>query len=92
MPVERDFAFVVDQSVRASAILRAVQAADRNLIVATSVFDVYQGGGIPDGKKSVAVAVTIQPREKTLTDSDIDALSARILEEVAKATGATLRQ
>jgi phenylalanyl-tRNA synthetase beta chain len=92
MPVERDFAFVVDLSVTAAAILKAVQAADRNLIAATSVFDVYQGSGIPEGKKSVAVAVTIQPREKTLTESEIDALSGRILAEVAKATGATLRQ
>jgi len=92
MPVERDFAFVVDQSVAAAAILKAVQAADRSLIVAASIFDVYQGRGIPDGKKSVAVAVTVQPRDKTLTDAEIDALSGRILAEVAKATGAVLRQ
>jgi phenylalanyl-tRNA synthetase beta chain len=92
MPVERDFAFVVDLSVTASAILKAVQAADRNLIAVASVFDVYVGSGIPEGKKSVAVAVTIQPREKTLTDAEIDALSSKIVAEVTKTTGATLRQ
>jgi phenylalanyl-tRNA synthetase beta chain len=92
MPVERDFAFVVDVTVSAAAILKAVQAADRNLIVATSVFDVYQGHGIAEGKKSVAVAVSLQPREKSLTDAEIDTLSGKIVAEVAKATGATLRQ
>jgi len=90
-PVERDFAFVVDAAVPAEKLLRAAQNADKVLIVATSIFDAYAGPGIPDGKKSVALAVTIQPVEKTLTDAEIDAIGAKIVAAVAKATGGTLR-
>lgn len=90
-PVSRDFAFVVDRDVAASDILRAAQAADRQRITGVDVFDVYEGAGIPEGKKSVAVAVTLQPVDKTLTDAEIDALAARIVADVAKKTGATLR-
>jgi phenylalanyl-tRNA synthetase beta chain len=92
MPVERDFAFVVDVPIAAASIVKAVQGVDRNLIVAASVFDVYQGPGVPEGKKSVAVAVTLQPRERTLTDAEIDAISAKIVAEVSAKTGAVLRQ
>ena len=60
-------------------------------ITAVDVFDVYEGAGIPDGKKSVAVAVTLQPTEKTLTDAEIDEIAARIVAEVGKKTAATLR-
>ena len=91
MPVDRDFAFIVDRSVASADILRAVQAADRMLITKLSVFDVYEGPGIPEGKKSVAIAATLQPREKTLTDAELDTVSQRIVSEVAKKTGATLR-
>lgn len=91
MPVERDFAFIVDRSVAAADILRAIQAADRTLITALSVFDVYEGPGIPEGKKSVAIATTLQPREKTLTDADLETVSQRIVADVAKKTGAVLR-
>jgi phenylalanyl-tRNA synthetase beta chain len=91
MPVERDFAFVVDRSVAAAVILKAVQNADRTLIATSTVFDVYQGSGVPEGKKSVAIAVTLQPRERSLTDAEIDAISAKIVAEVSKATGASLR-
>jgi phenylalanyl-tRNA synthetase beta chain len=91
MPVERDFAFVVDRSVAARDILKGVQAADRQLIAGASVFDVYEGPGIAAGKKSVAIAVTLQPRDKTLTEAEIDAVAAKIVAEVAKRTGATLR-
>ncbi len=90
-PVSRDFAFIVDRSVRAGDIVRSAQAADRKLITDVTVFDVYEGKGIDDGKKSVAIAVTIQPREKTLTDQEIDAIAARIVAEVTKKTGGTLR-
>ncbi len=90
-PVSRDFAFIVDRSVRAGDIVRAAQAADRKLITDVTVFDVYEGKGIDDGKKSIAIAVTIQPREKTLTDQEIDAISGRIVAEVTKKTGGTLR-
>ncbi len=91
MPLDRDFAFVVDQSIKAADIVKAAQAAERNLITGINVFDVYQGVGIPDGKKSVALAVTLQPREKTLTDIEIDAITTKIVAEVTKKTGAILR-
>jgi phenylalanyl-tRNA synthetase beta chain len=90
-PVSRDFAFVVDASVKAGDIVRAAQNVDRKLIASVTVFDVYEGKGIEPGKKSVAVAVVIQPREKTMTDEEIDALAARIVAEVSKRTGGVLR-
>jgi phenylalanyl-tRNA synthetase beta chain len=91
-PVTRDFAFVVDRAVKAADIVRAAQNVDRKLITGVSVFDVYEGQGIEAGnKKSVAIAVTIQPREKTMTDQEIDALGAKIVAEVSKRTGGVLR-
>jgi phenylalanyl-tRNA synthetase beta chain len=90
-PVSRDFAFIVDRSVKSGDIVRAAQGIDKRLITAVTVFDVYEGKGIDAGKKSVAIAVTIQPREKTLTDQEIDAVAAKIVAEVAKKTGGTLR-
>jgi phenylalanyl-tRNA synthetase beta chain len=90
-PVSRDFAFIVDRSVKAGDIVRAAQAADRKLITDVTVFDVYEGKGIDEGKKSIAIAVTIQPREKTLTDQEIDAVAAKIVIEVTKKTGGILR-
>jgi len=90
-PVERDFAFVVDRTVKAADLVRAAQGADRKLITQVSVFDVYEGEGVAPGKKSIAIAVTLQPREKTLTDQEIDAVAAKIVAEVGKRTGGTLR-
>jgi phenylalanyl-tRNA synthetase beta chain len=90
-PVERDFAFIVDRAVKAGDIVRTAQSADRKLISNVSVFDVYEGQGIDPGKKSVAIAVTLQPREKTMTDEEIEALAAKIVAEVVKRTGGTLR-
>jgi len=90
-PVERDFAFVVERGVKAADIVRAAQSADRKLVEAVTVFDVYEGQGIAAGKKSIAIAVTLQPREKTMTDEEIDAVAARIVAEVTKRTGGTLR-
>ncbi|HEV2158664.1 phenylalanine--tRNA ligase subunit beta [Bradyrhizobium sp.] len=90
-PVSRDFAFIVDRGVKAGDIVRAVQGVDKKLITGVNVFDVYEGKGIDDGKKSIAVAVTLQPREKTLTDQEIDAVAAKIVAEVTKKTGGTLR-
>jgi phenylalanyl-tRNA synthetase beta chain len=90
-PVERDFAFVVDNAVKAADIVRAAQSVDRKLVSNVTVFDVYEGKGIEPGKKSIAIAVTIQPREKTMTDAEIDALSAKIVAEVTKRTGGVLR-
>jgi phenylalanyl-tRNA synthetase beta chain len=90
-PVTRDFAFVVDRAVRAADILRATQSADRRLIADVRVFDVYEGKGIEPGRKSIAIAVTLQPRERTMTEQEIDAVSTRIVAEVGKRTGGVLR-
>ncbi len=91
MPVSRDLAFVVAESAPAGDILKAALAADRALIAAADVFDVYRGAGVPEGSKSVAIAVTLQPRERTLTDAEIEATIAKVVAEVGKKTGATLR-
>ncbi|MFK4652637.1 phenylalanyl-tRNA synthetase beta chain [Bradyrhizobium japonicum] len=90
-PVSRDFAFIIDRTVKAGDIVRAAQGVDKKLITGVNVFDVYEGKGIDDGKKSIAIAVTIQPREKTLTDQEIEAVAGKIVAEVTKKTGGVLR-
>jgi phenylalanyl-tRNA synthetase beta chain len=90
-PLERDFAFIVDSDVDADRLVRAARNADKALVTAARVFDVYTGKGVPAGKKSIALTVTLQPVERTLTDAEIEAASAKIVAQVAKATGATLR-
>jgi phenylalanyl-tRNA synthetase beta chain len=90
-PLTRDFAFVVGRDVAAGDIVKAAQGAERQLIVGVDVFDIYEGTGIDPEKKSVAIAVTLQPTEKTLTDVEIEAVSAKIVGEVSKKTGAVLR-
>ncbi len=89
--VERDFAFVVDTDVSASDVVNAVKGADKALISDVSVFDVFAGGSVGEGKKSLAVTVTMQSMEATLTDAEIDDAAARIVAGVAKKTGAALR-
>ncbi|KAF2991306.1 phenylalanine--tRNA ligase subunit beta [Methylocystis sp. MJC1] len=90
-PLSRDFAFIVDRSAPAGNLVKAVAGSDKTLITDVSVFDVYEGVGVPEGKKSVGVAVTLQPREKTLTDAEIEAVAQKIVAEASKKTGATLR-
>jgi phenylalanyl-tRNA synthetase beta chain len=90
-PVSRDFAFMVDTNVKAGDIVRAAQNVDRKLITGVTVFDIYEGKGIEDGKKSIAIAVTLQPRDKTMTDEEIDATGKKIVVEVSKRTGGVLR-
>jgi phenylalanyl-tRNA synthetase beta chain len=90
-PVERDFAFLVDAGVDADKLVRAARNADKALIVGARVFDLYAGKGVPEGKKSLAIAVTLQPVERTLTDAEIEAVSNKIVAQVVKATGAVLR-
>jgi phenylalanyl-tRNA synthetase beta chain len=90
-PVERDFAFVVDGQVKAADLVRAAQTVDRKLIIGVTVFDIYEGKGIDPGKKSIAIAVTIQPRDKTMTDAEIEALATKIVAEITKRTGGVLR-
>jgi phenylalanyl-tRNA synthetase beta chain len=89
--IERDFAFLVDTKVAAEEVLRAAKGADRALIETATIFDVYEGKGVPEGRKSLAIAVRIQPKDKTLTEPEIEALVARIVAAVTKATGAALR-
>jgi phenylalanyl-tRNA synthetase beta chain len=89
--IERDFAFMVGASVAAGDIVKAIRNAERSLLDSVNVFDVYEGKGVPEGMKSVAVAVRIQPKDKTLTDAEIEAVASAIVAGVTKATGATLR-
>jgi phenylalanyl-tRNA synthetase beta chain len=92
LPVTRDFAFVVDQAVEADKLIKAARSADKQLISDVGVFDVFAGGALAaEGRKSLAIEVTLQPRGKTLTDEEIDAVSAKIVQAVNKATGGTLR-
>ncbi|MBN8892371.1 MAG: phenylalanine--tRNA ligase subunit beta, partial [Rhodospirillales bacterium] len=90
-PLRRDFAFLVDAGVAADAVLRAARGAERTLIAGVSLFDLYQGDGLPEGKKSLAIEVVFQPRERTLTDAEIEAACQKVVAAVAKATGAALR-
>jgi phenylalanyl-tRNA synthetase beta chain len=91
MPLSRDFAFLVDRDRAAGELVRAALGADKALVTAARVFDVYEGAGVPEGRKSVAIEVTIQPRDKTLTDAEIEQLSAKIVAAAEKAAGAKLR-
>ena len=91
MPVERDFAFLVDRDVAAANILKAARNADKALISDVSVFDLFEGKGVEPGKKSIAIRVTLQPTQKTLTDEEIEKVSTAIVGAVTKATGGALR-
>ena len=91
MPVERDLAFVVGKSVGAADIVKAAESADRGLVARVGVFDVYRGQGLPEGAKSIAIHLTLQPREHTLTEAEIDAAVTKVVAEVSRKTGAALR-
>ena len=90
-PVERDFAFVVDAGVAAETLLRAVKGAERELVTDVGLFDVYQGPHLGAGKKSLAISVTLQPKDATLTDEQIEAVAKKIVAAAEKACGAILR-
>ena len=92
LPVERDFAFIVDENVEVDTLVRAAKGADKNLITRVDVFDIYQGKGVDEGKKSVAVNVVLQPVKQTLTDSEIEGVSKKIIDAVAAKVGASLRE
>ncbi|WP_371396296.1 phenylalanine--tRNA ligase subunit beta [Fretibacter rubidus] len=87
MPVHRDFAFIVKDEVAAGDILKAAKGADKALITDVSLFDIYQGQGVDDGHKSLAIDVTLTPKDATLTDKDIEVVSAKIIAQVGKAGG-----
>jgi phenylalanyl-tRNA synthetase beta chain len=89
--VERDFAFVVDANVEALKLVNAAAGADKALIENVRVFDEFIGGSLGEGKKSLAITVRLQPTKKTLQEADIEAVAAKIVEKVAKATGGVLR-
>lgn len=91
-PVRRDFAFVVGQDVPSEKLVRAVMAADKALIQKVEIFDIYRGPGVADGQQSVALGVTLQPVEKTLTDQDLEQISSKIIAEVAQKAGGALRR
>ena len=90
-PVKRDFAFIVNMDVSAEKLVKAVRGADKALISGVTLFDVYVGENVPEGKKSLAVDVTLQPTERTLTDEDIEGVSEKIVALVAKNLGGELR-
>ena len=89
--VERDFAFVVDASVEALTLVNAALGADKALIDDVRVFDEFIGGALGEDKKSLAITVRLQPKDKTLKDEDIEAVAAKVVEKVTKATGGVLR-
>ena len=93
--VERDFAFVVDARIEAAALLAAARAADKRLIAAVEVFDVFSGpkaeAQLGEGRKSLALSVRLQPTERTLTEAEIEAVSQRVVDAVSKAVGGVLR-
>ncbi len=89
--VERDFAFVVDEKTTVDKLVGATKGADKKLITAVNVFDVYTGKGIAEGQKSIALSVLMEPKGRTLTDEEIDAVADKIIAGVAKATGGVLR-
>lgn len=89
--VERDFAFIVDADVEALTLVNAAAGADKALIEEVRVFDEFIGGSLGEGKKSLAITVRLQPKDATLKDKDIEAVGAKIIEKVTKATGGTLR-
>ena len=92
MPLTRDFAFVLNSDVAAGDVMRAAQGADKSLIRDVSVFDIFEGGKLAEeGKKSLGLAVTLQPQGQTLTDKDIEAISEKIKAAVKKATGGEIR-
>jgi len=91
-PVRRDFAFIVDNKASAQQFITAAKSADKQLIAGVTVFDLYKGDRIAPDMMSIAIEVTLQPKDKTLTDADIEAVSQRIIAAVEKATGASLRR
>jgi phenylalanyl-tRNA synthetase beta chain len=89
--VTRDFAFLVDADVAADTLVRAVRGADRQAIVEVRVFDRFAGAGVPEGKVSLAVEVTLQPVGKSFTDEQLAEIAGKVVAAAEKATGAQLR-
>ena len=88
---ERDFAFIIDRKLNVQDLVSVISNIDKNLISNIKVFDVYEGDNIPENQKSVAISVTIQSIEKTLTDNDLEKINNLIIETVENKTGAKIR-
>jgi len=89
--VVRDFAFVIDEKYSSSEIIALIKKIDKQLIKAVKIFDVYQGDNIDTGKKSIAFSITLEPKDKTLSENDIEQISKKIISKIQESTGATLR-
>lgn len=89
--VERDFAFLLDRDVPVADLVRAAKGADKSLISDVSVFDVYEGKGVPEGQRSIAISAVFEPKDETFSDKEIEALSQKICDAANKAVGAILR-
>ncbi len=89
--VKRDFAFLLNEDVAAGDVVRAALGSDKKLITDVSVFDIYQGKGVEDGKKSLAIEVTLQPKDATLTEKEIEAVADKVIAQVKKSTGGEIR-
>ncbi len=90
-PVSRDFAFIVAEEIEAQSLIDAVRRAARHLVDSVSVFDIYQGKGIEEGHKSVALNVRLQPRDSTFSEEEITRIADQIIANVAKNCGGILR-
>ena len=90
--VERDFAFIVDKKIESKIIIDLINKVENELISEVNIFDVYEGEGIPEGKKSIAISVVMQPKEKTLQDPEIESICKKIISNVVNNTGAVLRE
>ena len=88
--VTRDFAFLVPRDLAAEALVRAVKGADKATITAARLFDLFEGAGVPEGQKSLAIEVTLQPGEKSFTDAELKTIADKVVAAAAK-LGATLR-
>jgi len=89
--VVRDFAFVIDEKYSSGEIIALIKKIDKQLIKAVKIFDVYQGDNIDNGKKSIAFSITLEPKDKTLNENDIERVSKKIISKIQESTGATLR-
>ena len=87
----RDFAFVIDEKYSSSEIIALIKKIDKQLIKAVKIFDVYQGDNIDTGKKSIAFSITLEPKDKTLSENNIEQVSKKIISKIQESTGATLR-
>ena len=90
--VERDFAFIVEKKIKSKIIVDLINKEENTLISEINIFDLYEGEGIPQGKKSIAISIVLQPKYKTLKDSEIELICKRIISSVVKNTGAVLRE